>query len=161
MKGGAVGRPNKPAAIKSALGNPGGRALNLGAMKVPIQIPEKPKRIVGEAAIEWDRLAEVLQDNSLITLLDRTALIIYVDAFSIYDAAIRQLKRDGYLKGMMQTTAKTDYQTLSGVALVLRDARSTMLSIMTQFGMTPSARERVSVHNNQESIPFPDRDQLN
>ena len=144
-----VGRPNSPAAVKAATDNPGKRQLNIGALTVPIEIPEKPKRLVGEASKEWDRLSDVLKDNSLITKLDRTALIIYVDAFGMYSDAMALLKKRGNIEGMLQKTAKTDYETLSGLSLIIRDSRSTMLGIMTQFGMTPSSRERVSIKNTQ------------
>lgn len=158
---GDVGRPPTPSVVKNALGNPGGRALNTGALTVPIEIPEMPKRIVGEAKKEWIRMAAVLKDNSLITKLDRTALIIYVDAFGIYSDAMALLKKRGNVEGMLQTTAKTDYETLSGLSLIIRDARSTMLSIMTQFGMTPSSRERVSIKNTQIEMFAAGRENMN
>ena len=163
MKGSGVGRKPKPSSVKNALGNPGKRSLNIGALTVPVKIPLKPSRITGDAAKEWKRLAHVLQDNSLITLLDRTALIMYVDAFAMYEEAMQELKDNelGMVSGMLQTTAKTSYQTLSGVALVLRDARNTMLSIMTQFGMTPSSRERVSINNSQTELFGSQRPSLN
>ena len=158
---GPVGRPNTPSTLKDAKGNPGGRELNRGALTVPIEIPERPSRLIGEARKEWDRMAQVLKDNSLITKLDRTALIIYVDAFGMYSDAMALLKKRGNIEGMLQTTAKTDYETLSGLSLIIRDARSTMLGIMTQFGMTPSSRERVSIKNNQIEMFAAGRENMN
>ncbi|MCK4579128.1 MAG: phage terminase small subunit P27 family [Candidatus Marinimicrobia bacterium] len=148
------GRPNTPASVKAREGNRGKRQLNFGALFIKAEIPEKPKHLTGEAAKEWQRLADVLKDNGLITLLDRAALMIYCDAFKMYTEAIKELRKDGYVDGMLQKTPN-GYKTLSGLALVLREAKSTMLSIMVQFGMTPSAREKVSINPNQLDLPFP------
>ena len=155
------GRPNTPARVKHAKGNPGGRALNLGALTIPIEIPKRPRGMTGPLKRYWDKITQILFDNGLITLLDEGAVIRYCHAWQQYDLAHAALKKKGIVEGMLQTTAKTNYQTLSGLALVIRDARNTMSALEAQFGMTPSARERVSINNNQIGLPFTTRPSLN
>ena len=160
----AGGRPNHPTSQKLLKGDARKKGLNLSALKVKIEKPSKPRRIKGAAAKEWHRLAAVLLDNGLITKLDRTALIMYVDAFEQYDMVMTKLSEDpdkDWIDGMLQKTGNTGYQALSGMALVLRDARHTMMQIMTHFGMTPSSREKVSISTDQLKFAWDERPSLN
>ena len=93
---------------------------------------------------------------------------MYVDAFDMYTRAMKQIKKHkdpkgkkDVLGGMLQTTGSNGYQALSGLALIIRDSRNTMMSIMSSFGMTPSARERVSITANQLKFAWDERPSLN
>jgi len=104
-----------------------------------VEIPSPPKRLRGEALKEWKRITSELVKYGLVAEMDRASLCIYCDAWADYQEAREEIAKDGYLQ-----TTPTGYKALSGSAVKMRQAASLIEKFGALFGMTPSARTRVS-----------------
>ena len=68
------GRKPKPTALKRAQGNPGKRALNPAEPQPPKGLTSCPPHHSDVACEEGDRVAEVLHDMGVFTVVDRAGL---------------------------------------------------------------------------------------
>ena len=135
-----AGRKPIPTAIKIQTGNPGHRPLNAHEPKAPVSRLTVPKFLKSDkvASAEYKRLGKQLLDAGVMTVLDETALTIYVTEYTRWLKAEAKLKAEG-------DTLVTDkgYHYVNPAFAVARQAKDTMMRILTEFGMTPSARSRI------------------
>jgi P27 family predicted phage terminase small subunit len=135
-----AGRKPLPTAVKIALGNPGKRALNKQEPTAPASKLSPPPHVKADkvAAKEYKRLGKLLLAAGVLTVLDENALAIYALEFSRWVRAEAQLAKDG-------DTLETDrgYRYAHPSLGVANKAKDTMMRILTEFGMTPSARSRI------------------
>ena len=136
----SVGRKPLPTAVKVALGNPGHRPLNDAEPRAPASKLTVPKHLKTDkvAAAEYRRLGKQLLAAGVMTVLDETALTIYATEYSRWVRAESLLAEQG-------DTLVTDkgYRYVNPSFAVARQAKDTMMRILTEFGMTPSARSRI------------------
>lgn len=66
-----------PTALRRLQGNPGKRAGNHDEPVPPADLPTCPNHLNAPAREEWDRLASVLHEMGVVTLVDRAALAAY------------------------------------------------------------------------------------
>lgn len=148
-----AGRPRKPTAIKVAQGNPGKRALpdaepqpERGVTPSPQHLKKKSREWYGEVAAELDKLG-------VLTVLDSNALELLIEAYAEYRNHCATLDRDGYT-----------YKTVSGTgeivikahpaAVMKSDAWKRVRAMLTEFGMTPASRSKVSAKRGGEVDPL-------
>lgn len=139
---GARGPAPTPTALNKLRGNPGKRPLPKGEPMPATadRVPSAPRWLSEEARAEWKRLAPRLHAVGLLTDVDGTALALLCEALAQYLAAKRIVDREG----MLLTSDKGNaYQ--HPAAGLMTSARSELLKWMREFGMTPSARTRISV----------------
>jgi P27 family predicted phage terminase small subunit len=118
-------------------GNPGKRTLNQSEPKPAVQTPECPLHLDDEAQVEWSRIPPELNTLGLFTRIDRAA---YCQAWSRWVKAEEMLKSTGpVIKS--KTTGAIDQNPYLAVA---NRAMKQMRDFLTEFGMTPSSRSRVS-----------------
>jgi phage terminase small subunit len=119
-----VGRKKRPLALVRAEGNPGKRKLPKEDEEIkPVAgIPEPPGWFDDVALEEWNRVAVQLLNLGLLTHMDRASLVCYCEAWS----------------GL--TKAKTE----DNDTLALKYSNE-IKRWCVEFGMTPSARARMSV----------------
>jgi P27 family predicted phage terminase small subunit len=116
--------------------------------------PSCPTWLDAEAKREWRRIVPELETLGLLTRIDRAALAAYCQSYSEWWAMERAIRE----KGRTQTNA------MSGVVSArpevgMRDrALTQMKAFLTEFGLTPSSRSRVSVPETKKkpSNPFLD-----
>ena len=147
-----AGRPAKPTALKELAGNPGKRTLNKNEPKPVQRKPSCPKHLVGEARREWNRMAKQLFDLGLLTEVDRAALAGYCASYSLWRKCRREIDEKGFT-----------YETESGyvgqrpeIAIGNR-ALADVRAFCQQFGLTPSARARMTLPeapDDDEESPF-------
>ena len=116
-----------------------------------VQIPEPPKILTGEGLAEWDRVTKLLAEVKCISRLDRAALTAYCVEWDTYTTAHNRLRLVKSLLADGSTGNKVPHPLLR-----IRDrAFSNLLKICTEFGLTPSARTRLSIAAAGEVVdPF-------
>ena len=141
-----MGRKALPAHIHVINGNPSKKrfAALADGTRVPIEIPEAPAHIDPAAKKEWKRITVELQKLGLIAKVDRAALGIYCQAYSRWEKAEREIKKLGD-DGLIEATP-SGYKQISVWLQISNRAVETMHKFMGEFGMTPSARSRVTIN---------------
>lgn len=107
------------------------------------ELPDAPPHLSPEALEEWERLAQELYELGILSSIDRAALAAYCQAYGRWVEAEEQLRNpDGSMK-LTETTANgTIVQNpLVGIA---NKSLELMHKYLTEFGMSPSSRTRVS-----------------
>jgi P27 family predicted phage terminase small subunit len=144
------GRKPKPTAVKQLEGNPGKRKLNRDEPKPEKKAPKCPSWLDKEAKKEWRRTARQLEQLGILTEVDMAAFAGYCQAYARWKEAEEFITKHG-------TIVKTPsgyWQQVPQVSIA-----QTYLKIMNrfceQFGLTPSARSRISADNGQHEVDDP------
>jgi P27 family predicted phage terminase small subunit len=140
-----VGRKPVPTNLKVLRGNPGNRPLNKNEPKPERSIPRPPKFLNKLAKKEFRRVARLLFPLGLMTELDMPALAAYAESFARWAEAVEKIEGEG----MMAVGSKNGHLYQNGYVGIANSAMKQMMSIATEFGMTPSSRARVSVPTNK------------
>jgi P27 family predicted phage terminase small subunit len=135
------GKKPTPTKLKEIRGNPGKRPLNKNEPKPEITIPKCPTWFGDEATKEWHRITKELYILGLLGEIDRSAISAYCVAYARWVDAEKKL----------QDIENTIHKTKSGNTItapllwVANKANDQMYKWLTEFGMTPSSRSRISV----------------
>ncbi len=143
-------RGPKPAPISLKLAS-GTRAdrLNHAAPTPAATAPEPPAELSELAAAEWARILPILLRMRVATEADGAALALYCETFATWVKTGQRLRREGMIVLSAAGTAKTN-----PLYAVHAQARSDMLRILAEFGLTPSSRNRVSVTQDADVDPI-------
>jgi len=142
-----TGPKPKPTALKLVTGNPGKRALPKNEAVVALSEPTPPAFLCDDAKVEWGRVCSALYAAGLMTELDRAALAAYAAAYGRWAQAERAINtmagKDGINAALLIKTKEGNaiQNPLVGIA---NKARNDVVRFAAEFGMTPSARSRVS-----------------
>ena len=141
--------PSKPTALKVLEGNRGKRKLNKSEPKPENTIPKCPSWLLTEAKKEWKRVAPELSRLGLLTKIDIGALAGYCQSWARYVQAEKYLadkENDtvfvtdkGYMQQVPQVGIAQKYLYLCK-------------TFMSEFGLTPSARGRMSLLSGDEEV---------
>lgn len=141
--------PAKPTALKLLQGNPGQRPLNTNEPMPPdgeLLPPDYWATDDPEARAEWDRIVPALVKMRLATMADRTALVGYCEQWSLYLRASALVRSEGLL-----IVGQKGNDVRNPAVQIARDALSMVKSFCTEFGLTPSARSRISIPGTDSS----------
>lgn len=162
-----------PANVHMLRGNPSklpGGAL-FDEFRPEVEIPSFPTWLWPEAKKEWKRISAELEKYGLISKLDRAALVLYCqswarlvwaeqrmasamkaaeDARATAEAA--GIEYDGG-DGIMVKTANGNF-TYSHHWVVARHAAAEVKRCLDLFGLSPSARSKVSISDNRQGALF-------
>ena len=151
------GRKPKPTALRLLEGvggqNAGHRALPVDEPSPAraARLPNAPAHLDDEGQREWRRMGKRLHRLGLFTEIDGPALTGYCQAWSMHVRATRELHENGILiatpNGHIQTSP---FWTMAMQALEM------MRKYLAEFGMSPSARTRVTKAEAAEADPFED-----
>ncbi|AZF90288.1 MAG: terminase small subunit [Phage 5P_3] len=138
-----------PTKLKELRGNPGKRALNAHEPQPRAAKVTCPRWLPTAAKREWRRIAPELVRLGLLTVADRAALAAYCEAWAEAIMAHQALQREGY-------TFETEkgYRGVHPLVAVKNKALLRMRAFGAEFGMTPSARARLSVEPPTPLDPF-------
>lgn len=162
-----------PANVHQLRGNASKKsfAAILDEFRPEVEIPDFPSWIWPEAKKEWKRISHELERYGLVSKLDRAALVLYCQAWAKMVWAERQLARamkiaeearakaeqsgENYSggDGLMIKTANGNF-TYSHHWVVGRHAASEVKRYLDLFGLSPSARSRVSTSDNRQGRLF-------
>jgi P27 family predicted phage terminase small subunit len=146
---GMKGRKPKPTALKLLTGNPGKRRLPKGEPKPKRVIPAPPEHMTARALTAWGSLATRLDRLGLLTELDALALEQLCENYG----EILELRADVADGGRWQvvvTKQGGEMERARPCAMMLADAERRFRGMMCEFGLTPSARSRVTASGDDE-----------
>ena len=134
------GPPPRPSALTELLGNPGKKIANPNEPAPEKGAPKMPTGLTIEARKEWRRVVPVLEKIGMLSVVDRAALVVYCEAWSDYLAASAALRTYGdWIEGTRGT------QVRHPAAMAKKEAIATIKAFCLEFGMTPSARSRITL----------------
>jgi len=143
---GRRGPAPKPTALKLIEGNPGCRPINAYEPKPPAaDDPRPPTWLDAGGRREWRKMVPHLRVLGLLTVVDVTALSMYCDSVSTALAYAKVCREKG-----RTMKAPTGYVMLRPEATALAKEKLIIRSYMQEFGLTPSARSRMSVGEKEE-----------
>jgi len=136
-------RGNKPlpTAVKKARGNPGRRPLNKSEPSAG-RTPEKPNYIKGVSSKTWDRLCEMLGAMGVLDRADGLALELLCEAYAEWRRNVEVIRKSGGVYATKSVTGEKIFRQLPHVAHA-SDAWKRIRSMLSEFGLTPSARTRL------------------
>ncbi len=165
----------KPANVHYLTGNPSKKPSNqlMDSLQPEVEIPGCPPHLLPEAKKEWKRISEELKRYGLISKLDRAALCLYVQSWAELVYAEKMLKRNmeraalkiaeaeeagkEYVGGDGMTELTTNGNIIySPYWVIANKARHNVDKFLSNFGMSPSARSRVTPSNLLQQALFPD-----
>jgi len=129
------GRKPKPTALKLVDGNPGQRRINKNEPKPDPTMPTCPSHLSDVAKVEWNRSSKILHKSGLLTIIDRSALAAYCQAFGRWVEAEENLKKYGTI-----IRSPNDYPMQSPYLAIANTAMKQMKDFAALFGMSPSDR---------------------
>ena len=150
-----AGRKPKPTNLKVLHGNPGGRKLPKREPKPKAGIPKPPAWIDpdSEAMRVWEEFAAELNAMQVLTLADRAALAALVAAYCDWRKADEEVEREGLTYASV--SAGGGYLIRPQPAVAIRsDSWKRYKSMLSEFGLTPSARARVSASPHDKASPL-------
>ena len=151
---GRRGPAPKPDKLKALEGNPGKRKLNLDASE-PEGMAKCPTDLSVAAKNEWKRVAKELHDLGLFTIIDRTALAVYCDAYDKWITATKALDEHGLTMEYTNKNGSTNITARPEVNIATKYAQI-IKSFCAEFGLTPSSRCRLLLPKDKEDDSFED-----
>ena len=161
------GRKPKPLELKVIEGNPGHRPIPSDTPKPKPIAPHWPTWLSSAAKVEWKRVAPLLEEMGLLTQIDQAALASYCQSWARVEQCTRVLDAKGLTyesrravrTGPVETDDDGD-QVETGIETVLIKSRPEVVmeqrymaicrQFCAEFGMTPSARGRMTVPAGDE-----------
>jgi len=141
-----MGRPKLSAAHHALVGTKAHASTAKTESNLPASCPQMPSHLSKEARKEWKKILPKLLERGSLTDADSTALSLYVETYSRWLTAKRDVETNGIAvsvtvldkHGTPVTTRK------SNPALrTLENCERSLRSFLREFGMTPATRERV------------------
>lgn len=147
------GRKPTPSHLKLVKGNPGKRSLNPKEPKPRRSRTSAPVHMSDKARETWGYVTGLLDRMGVLTEVDAVALEMMCEAYADYLGARAEL--DDFGSNYYETVNQTGgvmHRTHPAVA-VMQDADRRIKSWLAEFGMTPSARTRVSGSGEEDEDP--------
>ena len=141
------GRKPKPTHLKLITGNPGKRRLPTDEIQPAVAFPMPPAHLCDDAKVEWGRIGGELYALQLLTNVDSAVLAAYCQSYAVWKQATEAIntmaKSDQLTRGLMikTTNGNAIQNPLVGTA---NKAAADMVRYAAEFGMTPSARTRLT-----------------
>lgn len=107
-----------------------------------VEIPACPKHLKGAALKEWKRITVELEVLGLVSKIDRAALAMYCTAWGRYVEAEEKIQALGEA-GLVDETPN-GFRVQSVWLNIANKAMEQCKSFLSEFGMSPSARSRVT-----------------
>lgn len=145
-----AGRRPKPTALKELAGNPGKRAMNRNEPRFS-GLPTCPSHLDKQAKAEWRRISKELSAVGLLTAVDRAALAAYCQCWSRWVQAEEKIRETS----LVVKSAKSGYPIQNPFVGIANTALDLMKKFLTEFGLTPASRSRLSVDADKSTVdPF-------
>ena len=142
MKPGTKPRPEE---IKRLHGEKNKDRYNPGAPKPEKKRPTCPMHLCPVARTEWRRISAELEGLGLLTRIDRAALAAYCEAYGEWVEASLAMK--GHRLTIVTDKLNIIQNPLIGIK---HKAAEQMHKFLTEFGMTPSSRSRITIEDTED-----------
>ena len=144
----AQGRKPVPTALKLIKGTDQPCRMNKNEPKPKADRITMPAGLSPEAKKHWKQVIKHLKDAKIMTNLDVPALMIYCEAYAQWKDATDKINDHGAIIRGQNGPARSPY------LMVAQKAFDQMKQMLTEFGMTPSSRTKIST--NGEDDPHDD-----
>lgn len=150
-----------PANVHALRGNASKKPLAqlLDGIHPEISIPGCPPHLQPEAKREWKRVSVELEALGLISKIDRGALSGYCSAWAETVHCERKISEynnaDPKGEAGLVGTTPSGYQQMSIWVQIRNRAYDRMMKFASEFGMSPSARSRVTASENDGQLGLP------
>ena len=139
------GRKPTPTNLKVLSGNPGKRPLPKDEPKPEPIAPKCPSWLHKDAKKEWKRIAPQLEKLGLLTQVDMAALAGYCESWAQYKRSIEFIHKHGEVYPIKDDEGRVKYLQQVPQVSIANKALQQVRAFCAEFGMTPSARGRMSV----------------
>ncbi len=133
-------RKPKPSHLKAVTGTTRGKAAETAKLRFNGANP--PAFLSDRAAQHWPELADLLSDMGVLADGDKTALALLCEAICEYLDARDTVQREGATYSAVTEAGATMHRAHPAVAQ-RADAARRVQSLLSEFGLTPSARSKV------------------
>lgn len=146
------GRKPKPTNLKVLQGTARPDRVRGDEPRPDPNLPAPPDHLSADALVEWGRISGQLYKLGLLSEIDRSALAAYCQAYGRWVQAERALaaRISEADKGGLLDTTPNGLQQQHALVGIANKALELMHKFLTEFGMTPSARSRLSVGKDKE-----------
>ena len=140
------GRPPKPTRLKQMAGTDQPCRIMPNEMEVSrlLNIPDPPMQLSELGLREWDNITNELHAKQMLHLVDLALVAAYCNEMALYIESEKIL-----LKGRIDEFYNDEGALIRRQAKpeqkIAKDALAAALKIAAQFGLTPSARTRISM----------------
>lgn len=142
------GRAPTPNVVKLIKGNPGKRPIEKGEPTPDISAPDIPSHLNKDAQAEWQRIMPLLIRYKLISEIDMAALALYCQSYGRWKEAEKQIElvktKSAGGDGLI-VKSPTGYPIQNPYLAIANRAMEDCYKYLQQFGLSPSARTRVTV----------------
>lgn len=139
------GRKPLPTNIKLIKGTAKKSRLNNNEPKPKTDDIKMPTGMSDAAKKCWRQVSKQLKDASILTNLDTHALMLYCETYAKWQEANDKIKKFGAV-----IKAPSGFPVQSPYLAISNKAFDQMKAMLTEFGMTPSSRTKVSVQQDTE-----------
>lgn len=139
-----TGRPSKPPELKVLHGDRK-RTIKAVPKSRPSFDAKAPAHLSFDAQKAWKDIIPKLERMGILTEIDTDAIAIYCDAYSRWVEARQALAIEGYY-----WTSDKGNKCYHPMVTIMNDAIKQMHTMQTEFGMTPRARNGISVKKDEE-----------
>jgi P27 family predicted phage terminase small subunit len=145
------GRKPKPTRLKILNGTRADR-INAREPTPPAGPPEVPKHLDELARDEWARLVPILEEMGVLSQADGAALMLYCECYSKWLRARGEIAKRGMTIEITKTITSKKGSTIettgrlqaNPAVLIEIQMMRLMKELLIEFGLTPSARSRIS-----------------
>lgn len=139
------GRKPTPNQLKLLNGNPGKRPINMDTFSPAAAIPRCPALLKGEARQEWRRITRELHQYNMIAEVDRVLLAMMCTTWARFVDAEKMIAKASAAGGSgLFVKTPNGFPVQSPWVSVSNKAIETYKSLGAEFGLSPSARTRVT-----------------
>ena len=150
-----AGRKRKPTQLKKLAGNPGKRKLPKDEPKLKTAIPTCPAHFEEECRELWDKFGVLLYEMGVITHADSTALEMLITTYREWREADSVIQSRGLSYPTVTQAGSTVYRAVPEVAM-RSDAARRLQSLLSEFGLSPASRSKVSAAGDSGADPMED-----
>lgn len=143
-----AGRRPTPTELKLVRGNPGKRPINKSEPQPARRIPSAPDHLSSDGQVAWGRLTVLLDRMGVLTEADGFALERLCDCY----AEILALRDVIDAQGRTYETTSTQGELVlkaNPAVTMLADVDRRFKSYLVEFGLTPAARSKVQVKDDE------------
>ena len=141
------GRNPRPANLSRLAGDR--RAIKKQTLEIPFAIPVSPHWLTPEAAAEWYEIVPVLARMRVIGEADQHAIALLADALSKWKHLTNEIKTHGYVHEVTDQNGNKKMVRSPHITMHIEYGQIVQ-KMLIQFGLTPSARGRITTDGNKE-----------
>lgn len=147
-----AGPPKTPSHLQLVRGNPSKRPINKNEPKPKKGVPPTPKHLSKQGKYWFKRMAEELDEIGVLSQLDAKALELLVEAYVEYRHHCEVLDEEGYT---YKNSTESGLMIKAHPAAIMKaDVWKRIRAMLSEFGMTPAARTKVSVKGPEQEDPL-------